>query len=86
MATNRILRNGEETIGFPLFFDVQEPPRGSQLGQLAPILVQLEPKGAKVGDFDVVLTGVTFGHPHQILGILSFLVGVCETLYKKCIK
>ena len=32
------------------------------------------------------VVGVAFGHPHHILGILSFLVGVCETLYKNCIK
>ena len=26
--------------------------------------------------------GVAFGHHHHILGILSFLLGVCETLYE----
>ena len=38
------------------------------------------------------VVGVAEGHPHHILGAwpkampLSFLVGVCETLYKNCIK
>ena len=59
-----------KTIGFPCFFEVREPPRGSQLGPLAPKLCHFEPIlrwswaglgnfEVVLGDFDVVLSGLS---------------------------